>query len=1053
MFRSTKVPIIALLVAVAFTCYLFGPARFRTERIAVRAPSQLGQVPVRAAGLGQPMLRFERTGQREQNRRDPGVPASSPPRERPAETVDGRYSGVLDDLRELVKMAQWKRAHRQTPDAEVQSIRADQQRLGALEAAVASSFQATGKELRDAGLPDVIQQRNLAAEVEFTARAAELSRLVTVLAAADDQRQLSARDAAVDQLAAFFDRHHQGPLAQKLDPKKLPFHAPAMAVREPATSPEGFPASLRAAAKSSSLVAQAPQGDPNLAATEDVQLTQPIRDLAASLGNNPVQIFNWVRNNVAWLPTYGSVQGSAVTLASKRGNAFDTASLLIALYRAAGIPARYVYGTIEVPADRMSNWAGGIGAVAAQQLMGQGGVPSVLLASGGAIGAVRLEHVWVEAFVDFAPSRGAINKAPDTWVPMDPSFKQYDLIAPIDLRANVPSDVTAVSNDAAKTALVNHASLSVTGIDQGALDAWAEKLGEGIDFKYGGAPDATSFTGGKTIIADQSAVLSGSISNKIVTRGGTWSEIPDSLRHKVTMTLSSGSALEQALGGSDLSLQISLPRLAGRRLGVTYVPATPADAATLASFRANPNGGEMPVYLVQVQASVRIDDDEIARGPSSAMGTEQGWDVGLVDPTDPNVDTHDYRASAGDELVFGIDAQGISQDTIHQRFQARPSDTAAENLFTVANYYWGQYDTLAQSAATAKNGALQRLPSIGLFSAPLRVGYFFGIPRTGVYASRTMDVAHSIFATIDRGNADRGDLQRVIGLIGSLLEGRTFDGLFGRPVGAGVSAVQLLREANEQQIPIHLINADNYGTIAPLLQVPSDIAGAISDAVYAGKTVLISQRAPSHGHWSGFGYIVEDPATGSAAYLINGGLNGGSDDPCNPERPREPVRVPLLEILLIVLIIILIILLILLLPEIIAGIGAILGGLGELGPVMAAVLAALGLAAAPAAAAAATPLPGPGDSMVPPGDCTIGQHLALQAEVDEFCHGTPSCRRFVQCSTIEYVSNLWLQCALARSTINNTCFRGGNVGHRIAENQAYANLAECQCRMASCVPP
>jgi len=32
-----------------------------------------------------------------------------------------------------------------------------------------------------------------------------------------------------------------------------------------------------------------------------VQITQPIKDLAASLNNNPVKIYNWVRNNIAFL--------------------------------------------------------------------------------------------------------------------------------------------------------------------------------------------------------------------------------------------------------------------------------------------------------------------------------------------------------------------------------------------------------------------------------------------------------------------------------------------------------------------------------------------------------------------------------------------------------------------------------------------------------------------------------------------------------------------------------------------------------------------------------
>lgn len=80
----------------------------------------------------------------------------------------------------------------------------------------------------------------------------------------------------------------------------------------------------------------------DLATTEDVQLTDEIRALAVSLGNHPVQIVNWVHDQIAFLPTYGSVQGAHLTWLTKRGNAYDTANLFIALLRAANIPARYV---------------------------------------------------------------------------------------------------------------------------------------------------------------------------------------------------------------------------------------------------------------------------------------------------------------------------------------------------------------------------------------------------------------------------------------------------------------------------------------------------------------------------------------------------------------------------------------------------------------------------------------------------------------------------------------------------------------------------------------
>jgi transglutaminase-like putative cysteine protease len=66
-------------------------------------------------------------------------------------------------------------------------------------------------------------------------------------------------------------------------------------------------------------------------------------------------MYTWVHDNIAFLPTYGSIQGAQMTLEAKQGNAFDTASLLIALLRAANIPARYVHGTVQIPIDKVMN--------------------------------------------------------------------------------------------------------------------------------------------------------------------------------------------------------------------------------------------------------------------------------------------------------------------------------------------------------------------------------------------------------------------------------------------------------------------------------------------------------------------------------------------------------------------------------------------------------------------------------------------------------------------------------------------------------------------------
>jgi transglutaminase-like putative cysteine protease len=55
-------------------------------------------------------------------------------------------------------------------------------------------------------------------------------------------------------------------------------------------------------------------------------------------------IFNWVRDNIRYSFYYNSIKGATGTLTSKSANCCDTSNLLVALERAAGIPARYEHG-------------------------------------------------------------------------------------------------------------------------------------------------------------------------------------------------------------------------------------------------------------------------------------------------------------------------------------------------------------------------------------------------------------------------------------------------------------------------------------------------------------------------------------------------------------------------------------------------------------------------------------------------------------------------------------------------------------------------------------
>ncbi len=86
--------------------------------------------------------------------------------------------------------------------------------------------------------------------------------------------------------------------------------------------------------------------------TNNCQSNDPkIKSLASSLTkgisstyNKGTKIFNWVRDNLGYSFYYNTRYGAVGTLNAKTGNCVDTSHLMIALARAAGIPARYVHG-------------------------------------------------------------------------------------------------------------------------------------------------------------------------------------------------------------------------------------------------------------------------------------------------------------------------------------------------------------------------------------------------------------------------------------------------------------------------------------------------------------------------------------------------------------------------------------------------------------------------------------------------------------------------------------------------------------------------------------
>jgi hypothetical protein len=99
--------------------------------------------------------------------------------------------------------------------------------------------------------------------------------------------------------------------------------------------------------------------------------------------------------------------------------------------------------------------------------------------------------------------------------------------------------------------------------------------------------------------------------------------------------------------------------------------------------------------------------------------------------------------------------------------------------------------------------------------------------------------------------------------------------------GQAVSAVKAIAIAQSQGQKIYTITQQNASTALVRLPVGGSVGQEIRNAVLSGKEVTVHEKPITTYGWSGHGYSIIDPETGSGGYLIEGSGNGGEFRPNN----------------------------------------------------------------------------------------------------------------------------------------------------------------------------
>lgn len=835
-----------------------------------------------------------------------------------------KFQKTIEDIEKTLADTDTKKNKIKTKKTEIES----------LDVEIKKQFDATERFLKEKGLPPEILERHRNFVKHYEDNLNELkSNLDEIQKHSAKSKELSD---AIDKTKKFLEKVKPKKKHTPLDPNKLPHRTAEPVWKEPRTSPDQFKeeqtagykniykihdarytiknksrvdhasdimnrgsvlvastgsltglldSSLPDAYEQPILLAQAsnPPTSADLAETIEIKFTPAIQAKAQELGNNPIKIYEYVRNNFEYEPYYGSLKGAQQTLLEKTGNDFDQASLLIALLRVSNIPARYVYGTVEIPIEKIMNWVGGVtDPNTAAQILATAGVPGKLLTEGGKIKYAQMEHVWVEAYVPYGNYRGAMrDDSIKTWIPLDPSFKQYDYKRGMDLYTAV-----AINGETYIQDYITDTSPSPVPLELQQLfpdyaispyQYYSRRLLNYIDNNF---PDSTTediigdetIALTKTIIKKEYPYLLGSLPYKVVTRGATYSAIPNNLRPSISFTIENPLTYE-----IDLSYNITLPEISGKRITLSYIPATSADEVLIAKY-----GGllNVPPYLLNVKPVVKANGITVATGVPIGLGYDQTFNMTFRIPN-KGVDVVTNKVTAGDYSAIAIQYYKTPSNLVADKMETLTGnigstdldDLLGQMLYNIGLSYFHHLTFEEELYAKNFQMVITKEPSEAIVTSQAITEYLWGVPFRVTEGGVAIDVDRNISASfsIDGSQQRKKDFMIVSGLGSSAWEDMILQSFFNIP---SVSASRLLKIANQRGIPIYTIDSGNINTILPQLQVTSDVTDNIRNAVNAGKKVIVSKTNVQYNDWNGAGYIILDPVKGSGAYLISGGLAG-----------------------------------------------------------------------------------------------------------------------------------------------------------------------------------
>ena len=621
----------------------------------------------------------------------------------------------------------------------------------------------------------------------------------------------------------------------------------------------------------------------DLELTNDAFINDEIRAEFEELGTT-LDIYQYIRNNYAPEFYFGSRKGSVGAFAEKAGNDYDLSSLLIAVLRDRGIPARYAKGEIEITADQAKKWTAVDDINVALRIICSLGIPATgIISADGEITKVRMEHVWTEAYVPYTDYRGTGNNSGKSmWIPLDPSFKEMHYEDGVKL-----TEISDYISDADNKIT---ADTEVFGENIGVLaDADPENsalIKYMLENGYGEATMAEAF-GGRTIVSQDLGYLPMTLPYRAYESADTFDDIPASLTDTLNFRLYGSSAFGRDYSGSDsINYTFYGPDVYGKRIVLNYVPATETDEKVLEEYG---NIFSAPAYLVKLRPQLVIDGVVVAEGSVINAGYSQRYTINIHNPSPRNNDSDvSNNIVAGGMYCVAIDYGTIPSSVLEKSaayIDAMKATVSEDNIYTeavmgemlhaVAMSYFGQLDIYNAILAGQKNVTDLRDLSVGIVGFKANVIYTFERPSEINEGGFFLDIGHDVHSVISNTNtkSDEQSYMLQTGMYASAMEHGVLEQITGIE---SVSTMKAIQYAVQNDIPMHVIAKANLTEELAALRVSEQVKQEVRSAVNSGKLVIIPEEELSINQWNGVGYMVLDTDTYACGYMIAGGLSGGA---------------------------------------------------------------------------------------------------------------------------------------------------------------------------------